>query len=304
MSTLDRDDALLDGLGLGGAAHSDDLLAGMLAAWRDDLAEPPYAPALALDIAEQAALAEAIDLDEDSFEEPAATMLRPAASGHPVAATHVVTAGEPATGRHGAPGSSRPSARRGGAARPVRGGRLRPGRLLLAAALLIAVLGGGVVVGAGAGRPGTPLWPVTQLVYTERADSRVAAQETEELLARADRALREQRHGDAEQLLRQAWDQLGQVREKSDHQRLRTELMRLLAAFAGVTAPPSTPSAPPTPGNLPRPAGGTTAPTPAPTEAPAPSPTPGAGGLLPSLPPLLPDLLPILPSLLPDLPLL
>ncbi|GAA1367866.1 hypothetical protein [Catellatospora chokoriensis] len=302
MSTLDRDDALLDGLGLGGAAHADDPLAGMLAAWRTDLAEPPFAPTLDLDIAAQAALADPIDLDEEAHEEPAAAVLRPAA-GRPVASSapdHVITAGEPATGRRDARRSSRPPGR-GGTARPVRGGRLRPGRLLLAAALLVAVLGGGVVVGAGAGQPGTPLWPVTQLVYAARADSRVAAQETEELLARADRALQERRHDDAEQLLRQAWDHLGQVREKSDHQRLRTELMRLLAAFAAVTAQPS---ASPTPGSSPRPAGGTTAPTSAPTGAPTPSPTPGAGGLLPGLPPLLPSLPPILPSLLPDLPLL
>lgn len=302
MSTLNRDDAMLDGLGLGGAAHADDPLAGMLAAWRTHLAEPPFAPTLDLDIAAQAELADPLDLDEDDVEEPAATALRPAASS---SGNHVVAAGGPATAaRRGAVGATRPPGRRGGPARPVRGARLRPGRLLLAAALLVAVLGGGVVVGAGAGQPGTPLWPVTQLVYAERADSRVAAQETAELLARADRALREQRPGEAEQLLRQAWDLLGQVREESDHQRLRTELMRLLAAFAAVTAPPNVPSASPTPGSSPRPAGGTTTPTSAPTGAPAPSLTPGAGGLLPGLPPLLPSLPPTLPSLLPDLPLL
>ncbi|GAB4052026.1 hypothetical protein [Catellatospora paridis] len=289
MSSLDRDDALLDGLGLGGAAHSDDPLAGMLAAWRTDLAEPPFAPSLDLDLAEQAALADPIDLDDvfsDESEEQEPVALRPAAKGRPGA------------------GSARPAGRRDGSARPVRGGRLRPGRLMLAAALLVAVLGGGLVVGAGAGQPGTPMWPVTQLVYAERADSRVAAQDVEELLAQADRALREQRPGDAEKLLRQAWDRLGEVREKSDHERLRAELMRLLTAFAAVTAPTTAPSAQPTPGTAPRPTGGTTTPTANPAGTPAPSPTPGGGGLLPGLPPLLPSLPPILPSLLPDLPLL
>ncbi|GIG02957.1 hypothetical protein [Catellatospora citrea] len=288
MSTLDRDDALLDGLGLGGAAHADDPLAGMLAAWRTDLAEPPFAPSLDLDLAEQAALADPIDLDDvlgNESEEPEAVVLRPAAKG-----------------RSGL-GSARPAGRRDGSARPQRGGRPRP-RLMLAAALLVAVLGGGLVVGAGAGQPGTPLWPVTQLVYAERADSRVAAQDVEDLLAQADRALREQRPGDAEQLLRQSWDRLGEVREKSDHERLRAELMRLLTAFAAITAPTTAPSAPPTPGTSPRPTGGTTTPTTGPAGTPAPGPTPGSGGLLPGLPPLLPSLPPILPSLLPDLPLL
>ncbi|WP_155372661.1 anti-sigma-D factor RsdA [Catellatospora vulcania] len=284
MSTLDRDDALLDGLGLGGAAHSDDALAGLLAAWRDDLTEPPFAPTLDLDEAEHAALAGPIDIDDlfGTESEQEATVLRPATAVP-----------------RGAAGSSRPPSRRDGSPRPVRGGRLRPGRLMLAAALLVGVLGGGFV-GAGAGQPGTPLWPVTQLVFAERAESRVAAQDVEQLLAQADRALREQRRGDAEQFLRQAWDRLGEVREKSDHERLRAELMRLLTAFAAVAAP-STPAAPPTPVSSPRPAGGTTAPSPATT---GPSPTPGAGGILPGLPPLLPSLLPILPSLLPDLPLL
>lgn len=303
MSTLDRDDAMLDGLGLGGAAHADDPLAGMLAAWRADLAEPPFAPTLDLDLAEQAALADPIDLDTDG-EEQAATVLRPAASGHPIAspaAGHVVTAGAPTTGPAG---TSRPPGRRGGPARPVRGGRLRPGRLLLAAALLAALLGGGVVLGAAAGQPGTPLWPVTQLVYAERADSRVAAQDTAQLLAQADRALRDKRHGDAEALLRQAWDRLGQVREKSDHERLRAELMRLLAAFAADTTPTAAPTPTPAPSGSPRPAGGTATPAPGRTDSPTPSPTPGSGGVLPGLPPLLPSLPPILPSLLPDLPLL
>lgn len=297
MSTLDRDDALLDGLGLGGAAHADDPLAGLLAAWRADLAEPPYAPTADLDLAEQAALAAPIDLDDllgtdvDDAEERAAAVLRPAVSADPVPARRT-------------PGSSRPAGRRDGPVRPVRDGRPRPGRLLLAAALLVAVLGGGVVVGAGAGRPGTPLWPVTRLVYTERADSRVAAQHVEELLTQADRHLRERRHADAEKLLRQAWDRLGQVRERSDHERLRAELMRLLTAFAAATSPTQAPSAQPRPGNSPRPAASTTAPTPGPAGTPAPGATPGTGGLLPGLPPLLPSLLPILPSLLPDLPLL
>ncbi|GAA1410354.1 hypothetical protein [Catellatospora coxensis] len=278
MSTLDRDDALLDGLGLGGAAHADDPLAGMLAAWRADLAEPPFAPARDLDIAEQAALADPIGLDSD--DEPAATVLRPAATG-------------PA-------GSSRPPGRRGGFARPARGGRVRPGRMLLAAALLAAALGGGVVLGAGAGQPGTPLWPVTQLVYAERADSRVAARDTAELLARAELALREQPYGDAETLLRQAWDRLGGVREKADHERLRAELMRLLAAFAAGTSPTAAPLPTPAPSGSPAPSGATATPAPGRTDRPAPSPTAGSGGLLPGLP----SLPPILPSLLPDLPLL
>ncbi|MFC7244390.1 anti-sigma-D factor RsdA [Catellatospora aurea] len=301
MSTLDRDDALLDGLGLGGAAHTDDPLAGMLAAWRDDLVEPPFAPTLDLDIVEQAALADPIDLDSDD-DEPPATVLRPAASGHSdasTAASHVVAAGAPAS--TGPAGSSRPPGRRAGPARPVRGARLRPGRMLLAAALLVAVFGGGVVLGAGAGQPGTPLWPVTQLVYAERADSRVAAQDTAELLARAERALREQRHGDAETLLRQAWDRLGEVREKSDHERLRAELTRLLTAFAADTTPTTAPLPTPTPAGSPAPSAGTATPTPGRTDRPSPSPTPASGSLLPGL---LPSLPPILPSLLPDLPLL
>ncbi|MEV0455112.1 hypothetical protein [Catellatospora methionotrophica] len=300
MSTLDRDDALLDGLGLGGAAHADDPLAGMLAAWRDDLSAPPFAPTEDLDLAEQAAVADPIDFDDLSGpdEDDDHDAGQEAAVLRPATASRTGAPGSPRTGRATRAGAGLPG-RRDDSTRPG-GGRLRPGRLLLAAALLVAVMSGGLVVGAGAGQPGTPLWPVTRLVYAERADSRVAAREVEQLLAQADRALREQRRADAEQLLRQAWDRLGQVREKSDHERLRAELMRLLTAFATGTAPTAAPTAKPLPGVTPRPATGTAAPSPAPATTPSPGSTPDSGGLLP----LLPSLLPILPSLLPDLPLL
>jgi hypothetical protein len=242
----------------------------MLAAWRDDLVAPAFAPSRELDPTTDG-------LPADGRVRGAA--LRPASAG-------------PADG-----GSARPPGRRERPARPARGGRVRPGRLIGAAVLLVAVLGGGLTVGAATGQPGTPLWPVTRLVYAERADSRVAARTVADLLARAELALRERRHDDAEPLLRQAWALLPQVRERADHERLRADLTRLIDALLTATV---TPSATPTPS-------ATTGPVPTPVRsAPAatPSPTPAPGGVLPGLPPLLPSLPPILPSLLPDLPLL
>lgn len=305
MSTLDRDDAMLDGLGLGGRAPSDDPLAGMLVAWRDGLTEPPYAPTLA-----DAELSlPGVELDRPSALDADLPALRTATRHLPIAPgghartdrsarTDGTARGDRAAHTDREPATRPPTAPSGrlrlGRPHP---GRVRPGRLLLAAALLVAALGGGVTVAAGSAGPGSALFGVTRLVYAERADSRVAARIVADLLSRAATMIEQRRYADAAALLEQAMAKLPEVRERGDHERLRAELARLLdlIAAAAAAAPAPAPSAAPIP-----PSPGTATPAPRPSGTVRPSPTAGSGGLLPGLPPLPP----ILPSLLPDLPLL
>ncbi|GHJ48890.1 hypothetical protein Cs7R123_62320 [Catellatospora sp. TT07R-123] len=181
----------------------------------------------------------------------------------------------------------------------TRPGRRRPSRALVASAAVVVALVGGVALAAGNARPDSPLWPVTRVLYADRADSRLAARDAQRLLDQAKLALRDRRRDDAAALLRKAETTIELVSEESDRRRLTITLQKLLAAIAdphlavaGGQAP--VPSATP----------GTVAPSPS-AGAAAPSPTRGRGGLpplLPSLPPLLPSLPPILPSLPPILP--
>ncbi|MBV1850074.1 hypothetical protein [Catellatospora tritici] len=275
MSTLDRDDELLDLLGAGGPAPDGDELAGLLAAWRTDLA----------------------DGDDDDL----AVYPRPAAPAAPGPDTAVPLATGPDVADPLATGPGRSSRQRGTRPPTAPGGRpvrRRPGRLLVAAAVVV-VLFGGLTVAAGSAGPDSPLWPITQVVYTERADSRQAAHDARQLLDQARQALRDRRPVEAAALLEQANTKISLVREDADRGRLLTDLRTLLAEL--VTQHAAAPAGP-----SPAPTGTPASPNPRPSGAtPAPSPTAKPGGLLPlpPLPSLLPTLAPILPSLLPDLPL-
>jgi len=169
-------------------------------------------------------------------------------------------------------------------------------RVTLAAAAVVVAFLGGLVVAAGGAGPDSPLWSITQVVYGDRADSRLAERDAERTIQQARDAVAAGQPTEAEELLDQAESLIDRVTEPTVAQRLRDEvdaIRRLLSTVPGLLNP--------TPG--PTPGVGTT-PTPAPG-APGGGPTPGRtgggdGGNPPGLP--LPSLpLPSLP--LPSLPL-
>lgn len=175
---------------------------------------------------------------------------------------------------------------------PISRARRRRGvRLAVAAAALVATIGGTGIAAAQAG-PDSPLWPITHLVNPDRAD----VLDAESAIADARRAVTERRRDDARRLLDRADALISRVRDPRDAARLRAELDQvrhlLATAVDGPAATPSGTAAPMSPapgpgssdGGQPAPAPGATSPghTPVPL---VPSP------LVPtSVPPLLPSL--------------
>jgi hypothetical protein len=185
----------------------------------------------------------------------------------------------------------------------------RPRLIAVAATVTLIAALGGVYVAALNATPGSPLWPISQLINPGRADV-LAAQDA---IDKVRVAIAEQRYGDATRLIPPAQALIDKVDDLTARQRLQGELDALVRDLAAkVAGSGATPSPAPS-----------SSPTPAPTQAPGPggngdggggapgagsSPTPGGGGgllpksLLPSLPKLPLPSLP-LPSLLPSLPI-
>jgi hypothetical protein len=171
----------------------------------------------------------------------------------------------------------------------------RRARWAVAAAATVLV-GGGLVVAAGHATPGSPLWPITQVVYHDR----VAVATAEDAISRARQAAAEGRYDDARRLLDDAAALVARVRDPKQAQRLRTEIESVRATLpapgapapsrtgaSGATQPGgSAPASTPTPG--PNATGGgdhTTAPGVVPSLKVPPLPLPTSKGLpLPSLP--------------------
>jgi hypothetical protein len=171
---------------------------------------------------------------------------------------------------------------------------LRPIAIGLAAGVLAL---GGTTAMAATATPGSPLWPITQKVYPERAQSRAAEQAATRLLDQAAAAIRDHRRADAITALNEAARQIALVTDPVARDRLIRRWLTLRdALFTGTPSAAATPAAsapaiPAHPGSSPTPAPGRTS---------------GGGGLplpLPSLPLPLPSLpLPELPPILPSLP--
>lgn len=168
-------------------------------------------------------------------------------------------------------------------------------RVVGTVAAAVVGLAGAVTLAASNAAPGSLLWPVTEAVYEERAESRVAAHEAEERIAQARQAAAEARYSDAARLLDEATALVGKVRDKGLAQRLLDEIKALRGLLPGVIDA-IVPSAPP--GATPTAPGGSAAATPGPDPSPS-----GGSGLLPGLP--LPELPLPLPTSSPiiDLPL-
>lgn len=107
----------------------------------------------------------------------------------------------------------------------------------VAAAVATIVLGvGGVSVGSAAAQPNTFFWPVSKVLFHERAASIEAADRAEQHIARAKVALTEGRPAVAAQELQQAQVDLGQVRPQEGHADL-ADVQSFLVAKAIETSP-------------------------------------------------------------------
>jgi hypothetical protein len=176
--------------------------------------------------------------------------------------------------------------------RPSRGWS-QPARALVATAATVAALAGAVTVAAGQARPGSPLWPITTVVYGARADSLLAQQDAERAISQARTAITDARYTEAARQLDTATALAGQVREQDVAHRLLDEIAVVRGLLPGATAFSSsaTPTASATPGAsrqhhgatpTPAPSSGDSPPLPVPTlpMSPPPAPTP----TLPALP--------------------
>jgi hypothetical protein len=185
---------------------------------------------------------------------------------------------------------------------PARAPARRRLRLAAVAAVAASLVGGAMTAAAAHARPGSPLWPVTRLMYGELADSRVAVQTADRAVAQARAAAREGRSDDARRLLDEASALLGQIREPADARRVRASIAAartLLTPRPGGTstdlgpalpvptpAPPATPVAGPipVPGNRPGPPAANETPAPARTDSPTLTAPADAAPTLPAIP--------------------
>jgi hypothetical protein len=278
VAQIAADDRMLDALGRGAPVDGDlaaDPAATMLAAWRADLDDSSEAPP---------ADGDAWDASLDGGTWDTASL-----DGHASDAARIDRdAEEPAPLPAGDPRRKR---------------RLVQAILGAAAAAVVAV---GFAVTAHQAQPGSVLWPVSKVVYPERAEVKAA----EKAIADARAALADGRPADARALLATAAEHIARIDDPDTAARLRAEVDALLQTLNTAVAPPPPPTpapgtstAPPPPGTSESapPGGSGTKPKP-PPEGGAPQPKPsqssGGGGILPLPTPLLP--LPSLP--LPTLP--
>ncbi|MEV6526407.1 hypothetical protein AB0M43_31170 [Longispora sp. NPDC051575] len=110
--------------------------------------------------------------------------------------------------------------------------------MLAAAAVVVLAAGGGGVAAAGNARPGSPLWPVTRVVYADRAASTLAETRAEESLNLATQALETGRPEDAQKYLAEAERWLDKVTSDQAGRRLRQRTEDLKGVAGGVEGVP------------------------------------------------------------------
>jgi hypothetical protein len=279
LGTIAADTLLLDSLGRGEPAPAGDPVAGLLAAWRADL-DVDLDAVLDVDLDTDLDAAAITDLDTDL--DAAAT-------------TDPDTDLEPAGPATGVPGGAPADRRR----------RYRMARRALGTAAAVLLVGGGLIAGAGQATPGSPLWPITRVMYPERADNAAA----EHTLGLAREAATEGRADDARRLLAQAETQIARVSDAGRAQRLRAELKTvrgMLPAAAPDTSAPGVPTSVPSgPAVRTGPAAPTTAgPAPVPTGAAPPGVVPTGPVPAPRVPNVRSPGLPTAGSNVPKLPVL
>lgn len=290
LDVIRSDDALLDALGRGESAASNDRIDTLLAAWRADLAVGSVDAAVRRMDSPVGCVGTAAGGVDLAAETAHVSTIR---SAHPAAAS---------AGVESTPDSARQQ-------RVSRERRMpRRARLAVAAAAVAAIVGGTVGAAATA-TPGSPLWSISQAIYPARAD-RLAA---EDALAQARRAVDARNFEQARRALVHAEQLISRVDDPREAALLRGELRQieqlLLPASApggllptATTGPTPVPSSSAHPGSPHTPGAHTSGPAPLLPNPPLPGLPPHTSpGLLPSsglLPPL-----PPLPSLLPTLPL-
>ncbi|MER7889882.1 anti-sigma-D factor RsdA [Micromonospora sp. NPDC094482] len=215
-----RDDQLLDAISRGEPVPSehpvDDPIAALLHRWHSEVE----------------AQARQLDAVGDRVPGPAPT------AGPPPAQVPAEGAGarRPVPTRPGRAG--RPPA-----ARPVGAPGRR--RRVTAAGVALALVGvaGGLWLGAVRAEPGGLLWPVTRLVYADRAESLATEREIGRAIEQARRDLTDGRHAEAREHLERAAALLGTIGDGDAAARLRSELDDLRRHL-----PPVVPADPTQPG--------------------------------------------------------
>jgi hypothetical protein len=115
---------------------------------------------------------------------------------------------------------------------------VRRARARALAVAAVAALAGGLVPAAAGGGPGSPLWPVTRVVFADRADSRLAEGDVRDAMARARDAVEQRRYSDAERLLGEAAGHANRVDDPALAGRLRGQIAVQLALLPGALADP------------------------------------------------------------------
>lgn len=114
------------------------------------------------------------------------------------------------------------------------------------AASIVLLLAGTTVAGSRTAHPGDVLWPVTQLLWSDRADSVVAEQAAILAMEQARRAIEQGDLDLARQMLATVADHLPHIRPQDGHDRLQADLDTARMRMAA-NAPPPPASAVPAP---------------------------------------------------------
>ncbi|WP_116046583.1 hypothetical protein [Amycolatopsis palatopharyngis] len=107
-------------------------------------------------------------------------------------------------------------------------------RAVLAGATATVVAFGGASLAAANAGSDSPLWPITRVLYPDRAESRTAADAVVQALGAARAALDQGRGAEADRLLDEASALLTEVREPAVAQRLRTEVEQLRVLIVAI----------------------------------------------------------------------
>ena len=155
------------------------------------------------------------------------------------------------------------------AAFPPRTRRLA--RRAVGVAAAAALLASGSVMAAGHATPASPLWPITRVMYPERADTAAA----EDAIGQAREAAAHGRYDDARRLLDRAEGLIARVRDPKRLRQLQAELRSVRAMLPA--AAPAAPGTRPPGGLATTPDAAPTPPTTQPTTQPTQPPTTAGG---------------------------
>src|SRR6476660_8177364 len=120
------------------------------------------------------------------------------------------------------------------ATRPSRSGRARHLVPVAAAAAFLVLVGGGVTIGSATAEPDSALWPVSKVLFSERAESVEAAVRVSDKIDHAKQALTEGKPEQAAADLAQAQDDLAKVRPQEGKDEL-VDVKEFLVAKAAET---------------------------------------------------------------------